>query len=166
MIDLSLLNDYIQIPKFEMDTPQKVLSSEKGQYAFSLHLVEAYFQTAIHPSSRKFLRMEFLGAIFQYRAQLFGISMAPWLFTKVVSVVKKLFHQDRLCLLQYVDDELRDTPSKQEAQARSHLLVKICGHLGFLRVCKNTLQPVPRQSLHYRQELGQSHDHCQGPESG
>ena len=96
-----------------MDTSQKVLSSlKKGWWIFSLDLKDAYFQIPIHLSSRKFLRIEFLGTIFPFKA-LSSISTAPWLFTKMVNVVKDIFHQGVLSPFQYLDDSLRDAQSKQ-----------------------------------------------------
>ena len=57
VIDLSLLNHFIKIPKFKMDTSQKVLSSvKKGHWAYSK---DAYFQIRISSGSRKYLWMEF-----------------------------------------------------------------------------------------------------------
>ena len=128
-----------------MDTPQKVLSSlKKGQWVYSIDLKDANFQITIHPASRKFLRMEFPGMVFQFTALPFGISTAPWLFTKVVEVVKELFHRDRLSLHQYLDDWLGDAQSKQEAQTRCKLLVRICARLGFLiNFKKSELIPTP-----------------------
>ena len=64
-------------------------------------LKDVYFQTPIHPASRKYLRLAFLDTVFQFRVLPFGISMALWLFTKVVSVGKDLFHRDRLSLVHY-----------------------------------------------------------------
>ena len=52
--DLSLLNNYIKILKFKMDTPQKVRASMKqGRWVFRLYLKDAYFQILIiwHPES-------------------------------------------------------------------------------------------------------------------
>ena len=40
------------------------------------------------------------------------ISMAPWLFTKLVGVVKELFLRDGLSLFQYFDDWLGDAQTR------------------------------------------------------
>ena len=178
MIDWSLLNNYIQMPKLKMDTLQKLLSSlKKGQWVFSLDLKDAYFQILIHPPFRKFLRMEFLGTVIQFRGLPFGLSTAPWIFTKVVSVMKELFHKDMLSLFQYLDNWLADAQSRQEAQTSCHLLVRICTHLGFLiNYLKSELVPTQffnfvgiNFSLHLSrvcitEKVGESHDHSQRTE--
>ena len=84
VIDLSHLNDFVQIPRFKMETPQKVMSSlKKGCWVYSLDLKDAYLQVPIHQRSRKYLCMEFKGTICQFTSLPFGISTAPWLFTRV-----------------------------------------------------------------------------------
>ena len=82
-----------------------------------------YFQIPIHLATRKYLRLKFWDTIFQFRALPFGISMTPWLFPKVVGVVKELFHRARLSLFQYLDDWLGDTQTREKACHRSQLLV-------------------------------------------
>ena len=104
MIDLSLLKNFIKIPKFKMDTQQKIVSSlKKGRWVYSLDLKVAYLQIPIHPGSRKYLRIEFQGTVFQFTSLPFGISMALWLFTKMAGVVKDLFHKDGFSLFQYMN---------------------------------------------------------------
>ena len=92
---------------------------------FSLDLKDAYFQIPIHPSSRKYLRLEFRNTVFKFRALPLGISTAPWLccitLTKVMGVVKELFHRDGLSLFQYLDDCLGDVQTRGEARQRSQL---------------------------------------------
>ena len=96
--------------------PQNILSSLKmGCWVYSLDEKDAYLQIPIHPASRKFLRMEFQGMVFQFTSLPFGKNTALWLFSKVVGVVKDLFHKDGLSLFQYLDDWLGDAESKQEA---------------------------------------------------
>ena len=96
VIDLGLLNDFIQIPNFKMDTPQKIMSSlKKGHWVNNLDLKDAYLQVPIYLRLRKYLRMEFQGTIFQFMPLSFGISMALWLFTRS-GAVKELFHRDGL----------------------------------------------------------------------
>ena len=99
IIDLSHLNDFVQIPKFKMDTPQNVMSSlKKDCWVYSLELKDAYLQVPIHQRSRKYHWMELQGTIYQSTSLPFGISTAPWLFTRIAGVVKELFHKEGLSL--------------------------------------------------------------------
>lgn len=159
VIDLSALNKFVNIPRFKMDTPAKIrMSMVKGNWVYSLDLKDAYFQVPIHKSSRKFLRLEFQGQIFQFRALPFGLSTAPWLFTKIVRGVKELFHRERFSLFQYLDDWMGDARKELEAQARSRALVHCCTELGFeINFEKSELIPTQHFDFlgsHYNLELG------------
>ena len=58
VIDLSHLNDFVQLTPFKMETVASVLLSvREGDFLASLDLKDAYFQIPIHGSSRKLLRV-------------------------------------------------------------------------------------------------------------
>ena len=58
VIDLSHLNEFVQLTRFKMETVTSVLLSvREGDFLASLDLKDAYFQIPIHPSSRKLLRL-------------------------------------------------------------------------------------------------------------
>ena len=57
VIDLSHLNDFVQLTSFKMERVASVLLSvREGDFLASLDLKDAYFQILIHRSSRKLLR--------------------------------------------------------------------------------------------------------------
>ena len=79
VIELSFLNNFIIIFKFKMDTPEKIrASTEKGHWVFSLDRKNPYFHKPIYSKSQKYLRMECLRNLYQFRVLPFGINMAPW----------------------------------------------------------------------------------------
>ena len=69
-----------------------------------LDLKDVFSNTCPSNLQKVYLQLEFWNTVFQFRALPFRISMAPWLVTKVVGVVKELFHRDWLSLFQYLDD--------------------------------------------------------------
>ena len=72
VIDLSHLNEFIQLTRFKMETVASVLLSvREGDFLASLDLKDAYFQIPIHPSSRKLLRFTSEGTVYQFRALCF-----------------------------------------------------------------------------------------------
>ena len=78
VIDLSLFNNYIRIPRFKMDTPKNIRASlRKGRWVFSLDLKDAYFQIPIHPTSRNYQWLEFRNTVFQFKALPFRIGSSP-----------------------------------------------------------------------------------------
>ena len=57
VIDLSLLNCFVDVSHFQMETIQSVLLSVcQGDWMASIDLREAYLQVPVHPESRRFLR--------------------------------------------------------------------------------------------------------------
>ena len=104
--------------------------------------------------------MEFQGTVYQFTALPFRISTAPWLFTKIVRVVKTLFHLNGSSLFQYLNDWLGDALSQAEAHSRSDLLIKLCHHLGFL-INFNKSELIPMEvfdfvGIHFNLHLGKA----------
>ena len=88
VIDLSHLNDFVQLTSFKMETVASVLLSvREGDFLASLDLKDAYFQIPIHGSSRKLLRFMSEGTVYQFKALCFGLSTAPQVFTRVFAAV-------------------------------------------------------------------------------
>ena len=74
MIDLSHLNNFVQLTSFKIETVASVLLSvREGDFLASLDLKDAYFQIPIHGSSRKLLRFMSEGTVYQFKALCFGL---------------------------------------------------------------------------------------------
>ena len=102
-IDLSHLNDLVQLTSFKMETVASVLLSvREGDFVASLDLKDAYFQIPIHRSSRKLLRFMSEGTVYQFRALCLGLSTAPQVFTRVFAAVSAWAHSHGIRLLQYL----------------------------------------------------------------
>ena len=105
VIELSHLNEFIQLTRFKMEIVASVLLSvREGDILASLDLKDAYFQIPIHPSSRKLLRFTSEGTVYQFRALCFGLSTAPQVFTRVFAAVSAWAHSHGIRLLRYLDD--------------------------------------------------------------
>ena len=103
VIDLSHLNDFVQLTPFKMETVASVLLSvREGDFLASLDLKDAYFQIAIHGSSRKLLRFMSKGTVYQFKALCFGLSTAPQVFTRVFAAVSAWAHARGIRLLLYL----------------------------------------------------------------
>ena len=107
-----------------------------------------------------------------------GISTAPWLFTKVVGVIKECFHRDGLSLFQYLDYWLGEAQTREETQISSfsktlhtlgvsNQLPEIRGgpHSS-LQLRRDVLQPTPWDGVHHLEESGQGRNCSWKPESG
>ena len=107
VIDLSLLNLYIKKQSFKMETVKSVRESIlNNDWAVSIDLTDAYLHIPIHPQSGKYLRFVHEDQIFQLTALPFGMSLSPWIFTKLTDVVALHLHQRAISVFQYLDDLL------------------------------------------------------------
>ena len=149
VIDLSHLNDFVQLTPFKMETVASVLLSvREGDFLASLDLKDAYFQIPIHGSSRKLLRFMSEGTVYQFKALCFGLSTAPQVFTRVFAAVSAWAHARGIRLLRYLDDWLVLSSSEKTAKESIRELLSICRTLGIvINEMKSDL--VPSQSAKY-----------------
>ena len=100
VIDLSLLNRFVDVSHFRMETIQSVLLSvQQGDWMASIDL-----QVPVHPESRRFLRFVAHGRAYQFKALCFGLSMAPQVFTRVMAPVSAILHSLGIRMRRYLDD--------------------------------------------------------------
>ena len=107
VIDLSKLNQYIKKQPFKMETVKSVRQSILvNDWAVSIDLTDAYLHVPIHPQSRKYLRFIYEDQVFQFTALPFGMSLSPWIFTKLIDVIAAHLGQRAISLFRYLDDWL------------------------------------------------------------
>ena len=58
---------------------------KEGHWATSIDLTDAYLHIPIHVKSRKFLRFAFQGTVYQFTVLPFGLSSAPYVFTRMAT---------------------------------------------------------------------------------
>ena len=149
MIDLSHLNDFVQLTPFKMETVASVLLSvREGDFLASLDLKDAYFQIPIHGSSRKLLRFMSEGKVYQFKALCFGLSTAPQVFTRVFAAVSAWAHARGIRLLHYLDDWLVLSSSEKKAKESIRELLSLCRTLGIV-INEKKSDLVPSQSAKY-----------------
>ena len=149
VIDLSHLNDFVQLTAFKMETVASVLLSvREGDFLASLDLKDAYFQIPIHGSSRKLLRFMSEGTVYQFKALCFGLSTAPQVFTRVFAAVSAWAHARGIRLLRYLDDWLVLSSSEKKAKESIRELLSLCRTLGIV-INEKKSDLVPSQSAKY-----------------
>ena len=149
VIDLSHLNDFVQLTPFKMETVASVLLSvREGDFLASLDLKDAYFQIPIHGSSRKLLRFMSEGTVYQFKALCIGLSTAPQVFTRVFAAVSAWAHARGIRLLRYLDDWLVLSSSEKKAKESIRELLSVCRTLGIV-INEKKSDLVPSQSAKY-----------------
>ena len=148
IIDLKILNkNYLQRPpRFRMESiPTLKLALRPGDWMVSLDLRDAYLHVPIHPASRKFLRFAVNGRLFEFQVLPFGISVAPWLFTRLTSPVLSYLHARTIRFHGYLDDFLLPSQDRQIVETHRDHAIFILEHLGFIvHPVKSDFTPVQR----------------------
>ena len=121
VLDLSRLNTFLHVEKFEMETPESIRTSLiPGQWVSSIDLSDAYLHITIHPNSRKYLTLPF------------RLATAPQVFTVIVKEVKLMALSRGLRLHQYLDDWLIRSQSQEEAQVNTQAVVDLTQYWGWI----------------------------------
>ena len=77
--------------------------AEKGDHAVSYDLMSGYYYVYMHPSSRTFVKLRWEGEYYVYNCLSFGLSKAPWVFSKVMRELAMFRRRDGIKLLPYLD---------------------------------------------------------------
>ena len=148
VIDLSRLNRMLVIPRFKMETARALRRSvNQGDYAVSIDLTDAYLHVPMHRSTRRYLRFAIDGQVFTFRALPFGISIAPWVFTRLMDVAVGHLRQVTVSdVSNYLDDCLQKNKDPLQLAADLTVFLDMLESLGWLvNRLKSSL--VPTQSF-------------------
>lgn len=87
-----------------MELVQSVVSSlQQEDFLALVHIKYAYLHIIIFPPHQRFLLFTVEGHYFQFVALLFGLSMAPGVFTKVLALVLGLLHSQCIPIRGYLN---------------------------------------------------------------
>ncbi|CAG2193387.1 unnamed protein product [Mytilus edulis] len=126
VIDLSILNSYMIIPHFKMETNRSIRASIlPGMWTTSLDLTDAYFHVPVCHSYRKFLRFVWNKRVYQFRALPFGLSTAPLAFTKLMQVAIAHLHSQAIQIHSYLDDSLIKELSPEKLYLNTDVVIRL-----------------------------------------
>lgn len=103
----------------------------KGCFLTKIDLKDAYFAVQNHVSSRKYLRFQFDNVLYKFQAMPFGLSYAPYVFTKILRPVVSFFRRQGITCVVYIDDWLLISDSMEESLRVTELVSHTLQQLGF-----------------------------------
>lgn len=133
ILNLKNLNEFLNPPHFKLEdyrTAKNLIL--KDYYLTSLDLKDAYFLVKINQKDRKFLRFIFNNKIFEFNCLPFGLSLAPYIFTKINKPVLQHLRENQILCVGYLDDLLIISPSKITSQKDTEKAIIILKSLGFI----------------------------------
>ena len=147
VIDLSLLNQWLDCPTFQLDHAQVIREAlAPGMWATSIDLSDAYLHIPIHPLFWQFLVFQVGNKRYQFMVLPFGLSTAPRVFSAVMKALKKWARRHNILLFQYLDDWLMLHLLTHVLQEHTLALTKQCTRLGLL-VNFEKSETVPTQNI-------------------
>ena len=149
VINLKSLNEYVVPHHFKMEGIHTLVDLlERDDWMTKVDLKDAYFMIPIHSSNRSVLRFHNQNHLYQFSCLPFGLSCAPWVFTKTLKPVLTLLRELGVRLVAYIDDIL--VLAETEEMARDHTggLIYLLENLGFIVHPEKTIT-TPTQEIEF-----------------
>lgn len=143
IFNLKDLNYFIDPPHFKLEDWRTVVRLMlPGMYMASIDIEDAYLLVPIHPSHRRFLRFQWNGSVFEFQALPFGLSTAPYIFTKIMRPVTTALRESGFESVVYLDDFLILSPTKDHCRSNVQAHINQLSSLGFIiNFNKSVLDP-------------------------
>ena len=163
VLNLKALNFWVQPQHFKMEgihTLWEIVA--EGKWLAKLDLKDAYFTVPIFLNHQKYLRFAVDKIRYQFTCLLFGLSCAPWAFTKVLKPVVAFLRSLGIPLIVYIDDILVIGKSPDEVRDHVETLIALLEGLGFIsehgEVCNDSIPTnrVPRIAGRYDHNVSKS----------
>lgn len=151
ILNLRNLNSFIEPPHFKLEDWRTVVRLMlPGTHMATLDLEDAYLLVPVFEGHRKFLRFQWRNRTFEFTALPFGLSSAPYIFTKILRPVFAYLRERGYQSITYLDDFLLLGASNEECRTNVYASVNLLHSLGFVvNFAKSHLVPSNR-----RQYLG------------
>lgn len=149
VINLKHLNSFVKTEHFKMENIQMLKDLLRaGDWMAKIDLKDAYFMVPIADEHKKLLRFPYRGSIYQFNCLPFGLSSAPWVFTKTTRPAVTTLRELGLRMIIYIDDMLLMAESEQMLRDQVTGLVYLMENLGFVINHKKS-QVGPSQEIEF-----------------
>lgn len=148
VLNLKQLNKFIKSDHFKMEDWRTVrcMMSTK-MFMVKLDLKDAYHLVPMGINSKQYLTFFWKNLAYQYQCLPFGLSVAPFIFTKIMKeIIKVLRARGHLSVI-YLDDLLLMGETKEECEENLHDTMTMLNKLGFLISEKSVV--IPTQEIEY-----------------
>ena len=144
VINLQGLNQFVSAQHFKMESVRTVKATiQKGDWLLKLDLKDAYLSVPIHREHQKYLRFQWGGQMWQFKALPFGLSSAPQTFTKLLKPVVCTLRRLGIRMILYLDDMLIMAQSRHEIRSHLASAIKLLCALGLIiNMKKSVFKPA------------------------
>ena len=139
-------------PSFHLDKTRaealtRVVKSliQKGDWMVKLDLKDAFLSVPIHPTHRKYLRFQWEEQAWEFQTLPFGLSSAPYVFTKLLKPAVATLHRLGMRLVLYLDDMLILAQTREMTRECLATALELLLSLGFIiNLKKSVLNPTQK----------------------
>jgi hypothetical protein len=144
VFNLKALNQYVTAPHFKMETITEISKLiTPNSYLVSIDVQDAFLHIPVHPNHRKYFRFSWRNHTYHFKTTPFGLSVVPWLFTKICRPILEWARHQGIILTAYLDDWLLISNSREEARRQLQLILDKLQSLGWiLNTKKSHLDPT------------------------
>ena len=117
IINLKKLNRHLVKRHFKMEHIRTILPLiKRNAFMTSIDLQDAYFSLSIVKRHRKYLRLKWRETLYEFQCLSFGLSLAPFHFTKVMKPIFSQLRHEGIHYTYYIDDSLYSNTSKEQLE--------------------------------------------------
>lgn len=143
ILNLKELNKFVKTCHFKMEdyrTASKFVT--QNCYMATLDMKDAYFLLPIHEDHKKYLRFEYDHILYEFNCLPFGLSTAPFVFTKLMKPVVQKLRLNGFMSTIYLDDIFLVDRTYYECQQNINFTKTLLVDLGFvINFEKSCLEP-------------------------
>uniref|UniRef100_A0A1Y1LH23 Reverse transcriptase domain-containing protein n=1 Tax=Photinus pyralis TaxID=7054 RepID=A0A1Y1LH23_PHOPY len=133
ILNLKYLNLFVLYKHFKLEDIKVVKTLIcRSSFLAKIDLKDAYFLLSVDFDHRKYLRFLFNGMLYQFNCLPFGLSCAPYIFTKILKPVVSHLRASGFCSVVYLDDFLLFGDSKRDCSLNVAYTVNLLESLGFI----------------------------------
>lgn len=144
ILNLKKLNQFLTAPHFKMESLKNAIKLiERNDHMATIDIKDSYFLIPIAKQHRKFLKFTFERKLYRFNVLPFGLSTAPFVFTKLLKPVMERLRLNLLISVVYLDDILMIGKTKEECEYNVETTSQLLHSLGFI-LNKGKCQMTPK----------------------
>ena len=143
------MNSYVKTPKFKMEHLHKTTRClQSPSWAAKVDIQDAFLSVLISLYFRRFFCFWIDGKMYMFKRMPFGLTAAPWVFTRLMRIIKKFLRRKGVKINSFIDDFLIWASSLEKATLHLNWTQRVLRWLGFRINVKKTSQ-IPVQQITY-----------------
>ena len=132
ILDLSFLNTFILTPGLRMETVSHIVACiHEQRWATSLDITDAFLSVWMHPIFQRYLCFVLGGTVYMFRRLPFGLTTAPWAFSRLMRPIKHCLRGRRVHVNSFIDDFIILALSKAQGSLHTLWTENLLRWLGF-----------------------------------